>query len=133
LSPWYLPPPMDAMFLGLRTVIFRVPDLAKAKAWYAAAFGVAPYFDEPYYVGFQIGGFELGLDPDVTGMTVGNNVVTYWGVDEIDQAHRHLLDRGAQPRDAVKDVGGGIKVASVSDPFGNVIGLIQNPHFKYGP
>jgi predicted enzyme related to lactoylglutathione lyase len=121
-----------SMFLGLRTVIFRVPDLAKAKAWYAKAFGVAPYFDEPYYVGFQIGGFELGLDPDVNGMTVGNNVVAYWGVDDIDEVHRQLLERGAQPRDAVKDVGGGIKVASVADPFGNVIGLIHNPHFKYG-
>ena len=48
------------MFQGLRTVIYRVPDLAKAKAWYTEAFGVAPYFDEPFYVGFQIGGFELG-------------------------------------------------------------------------
>lgn len=118
------------MFLGLRTVIYHAPDLDKAKAWYTAAFGVAPYFDEPFYVGFQIGGYELGLDPDVTGVNVGNNAVAYWGVSDIDQTYMHLLDRGAQPRQSVRDVGGDIKVATLADPFGNVIGLIQNPHFK---
>jgi len=118
------------MFLGLRTVIYHVPDLAAAKAWYAAAFGVPPYFDEPFYVGFQIGGFELGLDPDTGGVNVGNNAVAYWGVADIDKAYARLLDRGAKPRDPVKDVGGDIKVATIADPFGNVIGLIQNPHFK---
>jgi predicted enzyme related to lactoylglutathione lyase len=118
------------MFLGLRTVIYHAPDLAKAKAWYTAAFGVAPYFDEPFYVGFDIGGFELGLHPDGADVTIGNNAVAYWGVPDIAKAHAHLLDRGAEPREAVQDVGGDIKVASVADPFGNVIGLIQNPHFK---
>lgn len=118
------------MFLGLRTVIYSAPDLAKAKAWYAVAFGVAPYFDEPFYVGFEIGGFELGLDPDVSRVKVGNNAVAYWGVADIVEAHGRLLDRGAEAREPVKDVGGDIKVATVADPFGNVIGLIQNPHFK---
>ncbi len=118
------------MFLGLRTVIYHVPDLAAAKAWYAAAFGVAPYFDEPFYVGFEIGGFELGLDPDTSGVNVGNNAVAYWGVADIGDAYKRLLARGARPRDPVKDVGGDIKVATVADPFGNVIGLIQNPHFS---
>ena len=117
------------MFLGLRTVIYHAPDLAKAKAWYADAFGVAPYFDEPFYVGFEIGGFELGLDPDVRRVTVGNNAVAYWGVDDIETAYRHLLDRGAVPRDPVKDVGHDIKVGTVADPFGNLIGVIENPHF----
>jgi predicted enzyme related to lactoylglutathione lyase len=121
------------MFLGLRTVIYHTPDLAKAKAWYQAAFGVAPYFDEPFYVGFEIGGFELGLHPDVSGVTFGNNAVAYWGVNDIDSAYTHMLDRGAEPRDAVMDVGGGIKVAAVADPFGNVIGLIENPHFAIKP
>ena len=118
------------MFLGLRTVIYHAPDLAKAKAWYAAAFNVAPYFDEPFYVGFNIGGYELGLNPDASGVTVGNNAVAYWGVENIDEAHVRLLERGAEPRDPVTDVGGDIKVATVADPFGNVIGLIHNPHFK---
>lgn len=118
------------MFLGLRTVIYHAPDLARAKAWYTAAFGVGPYFDEPFYVGFEIGGYELGLDPDVSRVSVGNNAVAYWGVADIAKAWQHLIDRGAAPRQAVKDVGGDIKVATVADPFGNVIGLIQNPHFK---
>jgi predicted enzyme related to lactoylglutathione lyase len=117
------------MFQGLRTVIYNAPDLAKAKAWYTAAFGVAPYFDEPFYVGFEIGGFELGLHPGGSGVTVGNNAVAYWGVAEIDKAWEHLLAQGAAPGEPVKDVGGDIKVATVADPFGNVIGLIENPHF----
>jgi predicted enzyme related to lactoylglutathione lyase len=118
------------MLLGLRTVIYHAPDLAKAKAWYSTAFNVAPYFDELFYVGFEIGGFELGLDPDVAGVYVGNNAVAYWGVADIEEAYARLLDRGAESRQPVKDVGGDIKVAAVADPFGNVIGLIQNPHFK---
>jgi hypothetical protein len=97
------------MFLGLRTVIYHAPDLAKAKAWHAAAFGVAPYFDESFYVGFEIGGFELGLDPDVSRVNLGNNAVAYWGVADIEQAHGHLLDQGAERRDPVKDVGGTLK------------------------
>ncbi|MPZ18344.1 MAG: hypothetical protein GEV06_10595 [Luteitalea sp.] len=63
-------------------------------------------------------------------MNVGNNAVAFWGVSDIEQAYRHLLDQGAEPRQAVKDVGGDIKVATVADPFGNIVGLIQNPHFR---
>jgi predicted enzyme related to lactoylglutathione lyase len=118
------------MFLGLRTVIYHVPDLAEAKAWYASAFGVAPYFDEPFYVGFNIGGFELGLHPRAAQTTVGDSVAAYWGVPDINQAYAHLVSHGAAPRDPVMDVGEGIKVASVTDPFGNLIGVIENPHFK---
>ena len=117
------------MFLGLRTVIYHAPDLAKAKAWYTAAFGIAPYFDEPFYVGFEIGGYELGLHPDMSGVAFGNNAVAYWGVPDINDAHARMLDHGAEPRNPVQDVGGDIRVATVADPFGNVIGLIENPHF----
>lgn len=118
------------MFLGLRTVVYHAPDLAKAKAWYSTAFGVAPYFDEPFYVGFQVGGYELGLDPDVGNTRVGDNAVAYWGVRNIEAACRHLLEQGAKPHRPVQEVGGDIKVAAVIDPFGNVIGLIENPHFQ---
>lgn len=118
------------MFQGLRTVIYHAPDLAKAKAWYITAFGVAPYFDEPFYVGFEVGGYELGLDPDVSQVRVGSNAVAYWGVPDIERTCGHLLSVGAQPHQPVREVGGDIKVASVVDPFGNVIGLIQNPHFR---
>ena len=118
------------MFLGLRTVIYRVPDVARAKAWYAAAFGIAPYFDEPFYVGFDVGGFELGLHPDMSGVQIGNNAVAYWGVPDIVRAHAALVAAGASPADPIADVGGDIKVATLKDPFGNVIGIIENPHFK---
>ena len=118
------------MFLGLRTVIYHVPDVARAKAWYAAAFGIAPYFDEPFYVGFDVGGFELGLHPDMSGVQMGNNAVAYWGVPDIVQAHAALVAAGALPADPIADVGGDIKVATLKDPFGNVIGIIENPHFK---
>ena len=93
----------------------------------------AAYFDEPFYVGFQIGGFELGLDTDVSGVNVGNSAVAYWGVANIAAAYRSLIDQGAESRQPVRDVGGDIKVAEVADPFGNVIGLIQNPHFSIEP
>jgi len=73
----------------------------------------------------------LAFDPkDSQGVNVGNNAVAYWGVADIAQAYTRLLDQGAVPRQPVMDVGGDIQVAAVADPFGNVIGLIQNPHFK---
>lgn len=89
------------MFLGLRTVIYHAPDLAKAKAWYAEALGVAPYFDQPFYVGFDIGGYELGLDPDISEVRVGSNAVAYWGVPDIDDAWAQLIEHGAEPHQPV--------------------------------
>jgi predicted enzyme related to lactoylglutathione lyase len=119
--------------LGLRTVIYKVPDLAWAKAWYAEAFGVHPYFDEPFYVGFNIGGFELGLDPDMKNASSGRGgVLPYWGVPNIDTAVKQFEKSGASIVTGVQDVGGDIRVATVADPFGNPIGLIENPHFVYG-
>jgi predicted enzyme related to lactoylglutathione lyase len=116
---------------GLRTVIYHVPDLPTAKAWYAASFGIEPYFDEPFYVGFNVGGFELGLDPDCSIVAPGAGGHTaYWGVADADEALAHFLRAGAAQVDAVREVGGGIRVALVADPFGNVIGLIENPHFS---
>ena len=118
------------MMLGLRTVIYRVPDLDAAKAWYTEAFGVAPYFDEPFYVGFSVGGYELGLDPDPSGAKAGaGGVVAYWGVPDIDEAVAHFTRVGGSVASPVQDVGGDIRVATIADPFGNPVGLIQNPHF----
>jgi predicted enzyme related to lactoylglutathione lyase len=116
--------------LGLRTVKYVVPDLARAKAWYAEAFGVEPYFDEPFYVGFNVGGFELGLDPDMSAQAPGAGGATaYWGVPDAAVALERLTVLGAAVHEPLQDVGGGIKVASVLDPFGNVVGIIENPHF----
>ena len=121
---------MTSRFLGLRTNIYKVSDLAKAKAWYAKTFGTAPYFDEPFYVGFNIGGFELGLDPDTTDQRPGaGGSVTYWGVSSMDAAMKALHADGVKVHSEPREVGGGIIVASIEDPFGNVIGLIENPHF----
>lgn len=118
------------MVLGLRTVIYHVPDLAAAKAWYTQAFGVKPYFDEPFYVGFNVGGYELGLDPDPDTTKAGEGgSVAYWGVSDIEQAVAHFQASGGGLASPVQDVGGDIRMAKISDPFGNVVGLIQNPHF----
>src|SRR5262245_25741016 len=116
------------MLLGLRTAIYRTPDLAAGKLWYTKALGLAPYFDQPFYVGYNVGGYELGLLPDATQSTVG----VYWGVRDITAAYARLLELGAQPRTEVTDVGDGIRAADVLDPFGNVFGIIENPHFKPG-
>ena len=118
------------MFQGLRTVIYNVDDLEKAKAWYSEALGVEPYFDQPFYVGFNVGGYELGLDPDMTGVSKGNNAVAYWGVKDAAVAYERMIEVGAEKHSEVTDVGGGIRVATVTDPFGNVFGIIENPHFK---
>jgi lactoylglutathione lyase len=120
------------MFQGLRTAIYHVGDLQKAKEWYTEVLGFGPYFDEPFYVGFNIGGYELGLDPDVNGVTRGDNAVAYWGVENAAAAHERALGLGAQEHSAPRGVGGGIVVATVKDPWGNVLGIIENPHFKAG-
>lgn len=116
--------------LGLRTLIYKVPDLAKAKEWYTQAFQTKPYFDEPFYVGFDIGGYELGLDPDNTGVTKGDTAVTYWGVEDIKKEFARLIQLGAIAHSKPTNVGGDIVVATVKDPWGNAIGLIYNPDFK---
>ena len=121
------------MFKGLRTVIYHAEDLESARRWYAQVVGKEPYFSEAYYVGFNVGGFELGLDPDIAGLSRGNNPVAYWGVADAEASHARLLQLGAKEDRPVHDVGGGIRVASVKDPFGNVVGIIENPHFKLEP
>lgn len=122
---------MTQHFLGLRTVIYRAPDLEKTKAWYSKALGMEPYFDQPFYVGYNIGGYELGLDPDASSTSGGNGgAVAYWGVKDAAAAFERLISLGAKERSAVQEVGEGIKVATVFDPFGNIFGIIENPHFK---
>jgi predicted enzyme related to lactoylglutathione lyase len=116
------------MIRGLRTVVYHVADLASAKAWYAQVLEREPYFDQPFYVGFSVGGFELGLVP--TGQSGPGGAVPYWGVADAAAAHARLLSLGASEREPVQDVGEGIKVAAVADPWGNTLGVIENPHFR---
>ena len=122
------------MFLGLRTAAYHVSDIEKAKNWYSSVLGFAPYFDQPFYVGFNVGGYELGLQPtegDATNkVDQADGAVPYWGVADAAAALAMLLEKGATLHEDLQDVGEGIKVAAVKDPFGNVLGVIENPHFK---
>jgi len=121
------------MIQGLRTALYPARDLARAKAWYAEVFGVAPYFDQPFYVGFNLGGYELGLVPDAPASRPPGGVVAYWGVANVIEACEHFFAHGATVHEEPRDVGGGITVAAVLDPFGNIIGLINNPAFAPTP
>jgi len=118
------------MIQGLRTAAYHVPDMAKAKAWYSSVLGMQPYFDQPFYAGFDVGGYELGLQPEQGDTRAGiGGVVVYWGVADACACLRRLLELGAKAHRDVMDVGGGIKVATVLDPFGNVFGIIENQTF----
>ena len=121
---------MATQYQGLRTVGYKVSDITKGKEWYAKILGVAPYFDEPFYVGFNVAGYELGLQPDKGDERKTSSVVAYWGVDDVYKTYQELLDNGAIPHGEPMDVGEGIIVASVKDPWGNAFGIIYNPHFK---
>jgi predicted enzyme related to lactoylglutathione lyase len=119
------------MFQGLRSVIYHAADLTATKEWYAKALGVQPYFDDPAYVGFNVAGYELGLDPDPSSASgTGSSAITYWGVADVEAALAHLVALGATDRVGVQAVGGDIRMASVLDPFGNIFGIIENPHFS---
>lgn len=122
---------MTKSILGLRTTAYKVSDIENAKKWYTFAFETKPYFDKPFYVGFNIGGYELGLQPEDTPDSVkGENVVTYWGVSDIVKVFSRFVGLGAVPHEEPQNVGGEIMVASVKDPWGNIIGIIYNPEFK---
>jgi predicted enzyme related to lactoylglutathione lyase len=120
-----------SLMKGIFTAIYTVPSLETARQWYSEAFGIAPYFDEPFYVGFDVAGFELGLLPSGgRGQPGPGGVVAYWGVDDAHATFTRLLGLGATAHAPVSDVGSGILIGSVTDPFGNVVGVIQNPHFR---
>lgn len=114
------------MLLGLRTSIHPVADLDAAKAWFTELLGSPPYFDEPFYVGYEVGGYELGLLPDADA---AGGVQTYWGVEDADAAVARLLASGATPHTPVTEVGGGIRTALVLTPAATLLGVIENPHF----
>ncbi len=111
------------MFLGLRTTVVPAPDLQAGRAWFARVLGVETNVDEPFYVGFSVAGFELGLDP------AAGAAVSYWGVRDCDAALAALLTAGATAREDVREVGGGIRLATLVEPGGGVLGIIENPHF----
>ena len=130
------------MLRGLTTVSYWTDDMAAAKRWYANLLGVEPYYevpvpgrDQPGYVEFRIGDYqhELGLVDRhfaPAGMAEGpGGVVTYWHVDDVDAALARLAELGATPREKPLDRGKGFITATVIDPFGNVLGVMYNPHY----
>lgn len=121
---------MSNDFHGLRTTVYIVSDLKAATKWYTDVLGVKPYFDTDFYVGFNIGGYELGLHPGDENNVTGNNVHSYWGVDDVEATMERLVAAGAVESEKPTDVGEGIILASVKDPWGNIFGFINNPHFK---
>ncbi len=111
---------------GLRTVIYPTPDIEAAKEWWVDFLGFPPYFDESFYVGFDVGGYELGLLPD-GDPSVG--ALTYWGVEDVAGAIEASTLRHATLREPPHDIGDGIIVGAVMTPQGNFLGFIFNPHF----
>jgi predicted enzyme related to lactoylglutathione lyase len=111
---------------GIKIVLVPVSDLAKAKVMYGALLGLAPQADGSYYVGFDTAGQHIGLLPGggPQGMT---SPVAYWQVPDIEAKLAELTAAGATVKEAVRDVGGGRQVATVTDPDGNVLGLVQDP------
>ncbi len=111
---------------GIKTVLHPVSDLAAAKPVYTALIGIPPQADAPYYVGYDAEGQHIGLVPGggPQGMT---SPVAYWHVSDIEAKLAEVTAAGATVKDQVRDVGGGRLVASVTDPDGNVLGLLQDP------
>jgi len=110
---------------GIRTVLHPVSDLAAAKQMYTALLGAPPQADAPYYVGFDVAGQHIGLVPGgaAQGMTTP---VAYWHVPDIEAKLAEVTAAGATVREPAHDVGGGRLVATVTDPDGNVLGLLQD-------
>jgi lactoylglutathione lyase len=105
--------------------------MEEAKNWYTLVLGFGPYFDEPFYIGFNVAGYELGLQPmENTVKTPSETVNIYWGVADIDAEFQRLLQLGATSFEEPTDVGEGIKTAMLRDPWGNLLGIILNPHFS---
>ena len=114
------------MAKGIKTIIYPVKDIAKAKAIFGKLAGGKLEMDQPYYAQYNVDGVQIGLDPNghAQGMTGPTN---YWHVADIKKSIADLLSAGARAHQDIKDVGGGKLIASMTDPDGNVIGLLQEP------
>lgn len=117
---------MSVSFHGLRTVIYPATDLAASTRWWTDQLGFGPYFSEPFYVGFEVAGYELGLLPDADP---ADGAITYWAVDDVAASMFALIASGASLHQPATEVGDGITAGSVRSPDGSIIGLIDNPHF----
>ena len=113
----------DSSTQGIKTVLHPVTDVEAAKKVYTALLGMPPQHDAPYYVGYDVAGQHIGLVPGGGGMT---SPVAYWHVPDIEAKLAEVTAAGAKLKDPVRDVGGGRLVATVTDPDGNVLGLLQD-------
>lgn len=118
---------MSTPLHGLRTIIYYVADLDDATAWWTEFLGFEPYFNESFYVGFSVAGYELGLVPSEEDAGAS---LSYWGVDDVDAAIDAALEAGSSLHEAANDVGDGIVTGAVLSPHGNIVGFIFNPHFE---
>jgi predicted enzyme related to lactoylglutathione lyase len=120
-------PPVDpARPQSLRSAIYQVDDLARAKAFYTALLDKEPYFDQPFYVGYDLDGQELGLHPDLSKYKNGpGGCVAYWRVGDCDAAFAAAIAAGGTEIEAPHDVGGGLRTAVVGDPCTNLVGMIS--------
>jgi predicted enzyme related to lactoylglutathione lyase len=128
-----------ATLRGVCTVTYPVADLAAAKKWYTEVLGIEPYFNRPEYVEFRIGDYqhELGLLDSKFLTDIGGEqsadkpggVITYWYVDDTQTMFARLQELGAKPHQPPRDFGQGFVGASVIDPFGNILGIMNNPHY----
>ena len=110
---------------GIKTVLHPVSDLAAAKAVYTALLGIPPQADSAYYVGYEIEGQHIGLVPS-GGPQSMTSPVAYWHVPDIEAKLAEVTAAGATVKEPAHDVGGGRLVATVTDPDGNVLGLLQD-------
>lgn len=123
------------MLRGLTTVTYFAQDLAAARTWYTELLGMEPYFNRGAYIEYRIGDYqhELGLlDAKYAphGIATGSGgAITYWAVDDIQASLNHLLALGATTHEGVSERGEGFITASVLDPFGNLLGIMENAHY----
>ncbi|MCD7059472.1 VOC family protein [Pelagibacterium xiamenense] len=126
---------------GVCTTGFQAADLAAAKAWYTDVFGIEPYFDTPAYIEFRLGDDEtefgildarylpdLGGNQETGGAPKG--AIVYWHVENVAGTIARLVEMGAVPHHPPRDFGQGFVGAAVIDPFGNILGLMNNPHYR---
>ena len=115
----------DSSTHGIETVLHLGPGLATAKTVYAALLGVPPQTDSEYYVGFEAAGQHIGLVPGGAPQDI-TSPVAYWHVPDIEAKLAEVTAAGATVKEPAHDVGGGRLVATVTDPDGNVLGLLQD-------
>jgi predicted enzyme related to lactoylglutathione lyase len=113
------------MAQGISLIVYPVTDLSASKSFYRTLLGVDPYVDGSYYVGFRTGELEVGLDPNARGRGI-TAPIGYVDVADISNALKSLLDAGGQELQPVTNVGGGLRIATVKDPDGNILGVRQH-------